>query len=91
MIIENAKINAVDDDSDPVAGTDNGACDVSVPANIVTKYFMFGDTAATATGVETTANLRFVSPALTAYNAPTQVGNDRTTADEAKCNACHDN
>jgi OmcA/MtrC family decaheme c-type cytochrome len=64
-------------------------CDVLIPANIVTKYFVFGDTA--ATGVLTEDNLRFVSPALTAYNAPTQVGNDRTTADEAKCNACHDN
>jgi len=71
------------------AGTDTGACDVPIPANIVTKYFKFDATA--TTGVETTDNLRFVSPALTAYNAPTQVGNDRTTADEAKCNACHDN
>jgi OmcA/MtrC family decaheme c-type cytochrome len=71
------------------AGTDTGACDVAVPANIVTKFFKFD--AVAATGVETTDNLRFVSPALTAYSSPTQVGNDRTTADEAKCNACHDN
>jgi OmcA/MtrC family decaheme c-type cytochrome len=71
------------------AGTDTGACDVAVPANIVTKFFKFD--AVAATGVETTDNLRFVSPALTAYSSPTQLGNDRTTADEAKCNACHDN
>ncbi|PKG78466.1 cytochrome C [Shewanella sp. Actino-trap-3] len=99
-VVVNTKIDeiVVDDNGDPVlsrgntqpiAGTDNGACDLAVPANIVTKYFMFGDTA--ATGVETTDDLRFVSPALTAYSSPTQVGNDRTTADEAKCNACHDN
>ncbi|WP_188926550.1 OmcA/MtrC family decaheme c-type cytochrome, partial [Shewanella algicola] len=71
------------------AGTDTGACDVAVPANIVTKFFKFD--AVAAVGAETTTNLRFVSPALTAYTAPTQVGNDRTTADEAKCNACHEN
>ncbi|QDE32235.1 OmcA/MtrC family decaheme c-type cytochrome [Shewanella polaris] len=71
------------------AGTDTGACDVAVPSNIVTKYFVF-DTVAAA-GAETTTNLRFVSPELTGYTSPTQVGNDRTTADEAKCNACHDN
>jgi OmcA/MtrC family decaheme c-type cytochrome len=77
-----------DTETDMIVVTADG-CDVGIPANIVTKYFMFGDTA--ATGLETTDNLRFVSPALTAYSSPTQVGNDRTTADEAKCNACHDN
>jgi OmcA/MtrC family decaheme c-type cytochrome len=71
------------------AGTDTGACDVPVPANIVTKFFMFD--AVAAKGVLTEDNLRFVSPELTAYTSPTQAGNDRTTADEAKCNACHGN
>ncbi|WP_137226122.1 OmcA/MtrC family decaheme c-type cytochrome [Shewanella sp. MEBiC00475] len=77
-----------DTDTDMIVATADG-CDVGIPANIVTKYFVFD--AVAATGVATTDNLRFVSPAVTAYNAPTQVGNDRTTADEAKCNACHDN
>ncbi|MCL1106184.1 OmcA/MtrC family decaheme c-type cytochrome [Shewanella algicola] len=75
-----------DAETDMIVATADG-CDVGIPANIETKYFVFGDTA--ATGDETTDNLRFVNS--TDYNAPTQVGNDRTTADEAKCNACHDN
>ncbi|GGP62405.1 OmcA/MtrC family decaheme c-type cytochrome [Shewanella saliphila] len=75
-----------DTETDMIVATADG-CDVGIPANIETKYFVFGDTA--ATGVETTDDLRFVNS--TDYNAPTQVGNDRTTADEAKCNACHDN
>jgi len=66
-----------------------GACDVAIPANIVTKFFKFEDVA--AKGVETTDSLRFVSPALTGYTSPTQAGNDRTTVDEVKCNACHNN
>ncbi|MDD8058880.1 MULTISPECIES: OmcA/MtrC family decaheme c-type cytochrome [Shewanella] len=75
-----------DAETDMIVATDEG-CDVGIPANIATKYFVFGDTA--ATGVETTDNMRFIN--ATVYTAPTQVGNDRTTADEAKCNACHDN
>lgn len=71
------------------AGTDTGACDVAIPANIVTKYFEFDATA--TQGVATPKNSRWISPELTDYIAPTQAMNDRTTADEAKCNACHDN
>ncbi|WP_180960975.1 OmcA/MtrC family decaheme c-type cytochrome [Shewanella sp. GutCb] len=81
-IIENTKLTEG-------AGTDSGACDVAIPANIVTKFFKFEATA--VKGVQTEDNLRFVSSKLTDYMSPTQAGNDRTTADEAKCNACHGN
>lgn len=81
-IIENTKLP-------DGAGTDSGACDVAIPANIVTKFFKFD--AVAAKGVPTEANLRWVSPDLTEYMTPTQASNDRTTADEAKCNACHGN
>ncbi len=69
-------------------GTDE-ECEIAIPANIVTKFFMFDDVA--AVGVETEENLRFVPSSLENFTMPTQAMNDRTSADEAKCNACHDN
>ncbi|WP_153913585.1 OmcA/MtrC family decaheme c-type cytochrome [Shewanella sp. TC10] len=69
-------------------GTDE-ECEIAIPANIVTKFFMFDDVA--AVGVETEENLRFVPSSLENFTMPTQAMNDRTSADEAKCNACHEN